>query len=287
MAQSANTLHALFAGVNAVTNPYSKLHYERSAHLVDDHFFNVDLNQLDTCYEAQWFRMFDEVRYMHFDTTLLPIADSVYVDAHDLYEGDTVPLGFLDYSFYELKDDALTTGNYFIFDTVNNLLSDKANRTSHPFKSLLSNLFNVSPLKRTAVFTNVIYALNPDFVFGDDDQNTFEGQTIKIDYGDGSGFHAYSGSLNSVIFEDIYYSCAGNKYLTIQLFDASNVLTKSCKAEILILEENRSPIPNETYNFPAFGMRVAKYGACHSENPQKSIIYVEGIDILDQLKGQN
>lgn len=79
----------------------------------------------------------------------------INANANNFYV-DTIPIGIMNFAFYGLKPDAMTTGNYFNFDTINNVLSDKYPRPSYPYTDD-NIMFMSAPLKSDAAFDFVTF----------------------------------------------------------------------------------------------------------------------------------
>jgi hypothetical protein len=104
--------------------------YDMSAHVSDDKFW-TNLSY-DTSNTDNWYRLYWEQFYMAYDTTSLSSDESIYESVLQ-YIGDTVPIGVLDISYYKFNSKALTTKDYFIFDTINDKISDIVNRPNDPY----------------------------------------------------------------------------------------------------------------------------------------------------------
>ena len=104
--------------------------YDMSAHNADSSWFVQ--NSADTNTTAIWYQVFDEMYYAAYDTNLLPKKEVINSNANNFYV-DTIPIGIMNFGFYTLKPDAMSTDTYFNFDTVNNVLSDKNPRPSFPY----------------------------------------------------------------------------------------------------------------------------------------------------------
>lgn len=285
LADASANLHTFFGGVNPLPAPDdANLMYDLSAHFIDKNYFEVDLNNLDEYNHDLWYKMYEEVRYMHWTPTQLDAVDVTFINGNNKYPANTVPLGFLDYKYYDLKSDALTTGNYFDFNLTNNTVSDKPGRTSPPFILPPSRLFAVGPMIEKAIAADVRFAIDPDFIFKDNAASTYESKTIRINYGDGSGNHFYNGNITATIFENILYPSKGEKVIEVAILNNGQVEV-ACKTKLMVLAGKALPKPDVVFNQP--GISVGKFEGCPGNGPKRSIIYVEGIDIFDRYSATN
>jgi hypothetical protein len=143
-------LRQLFSNISN-PNPSVSFFYDLSPHIVDSAYFHHYVD-LDTNNASNWFNLYKEMYYMAYDTTLYLKSDTVYQRALSKIQSDTIPLGIIDWDFNLLIPAALTTGNYFTFDTINNLLYDKPERLAPirfrpPLQALLFGKHIHSPIR--------------------------------------------------------------------------------------------------------------------------------------------
>lgn len=255
--------------------------YERSGKLSDSTFYSNHC--ADTIETSMWMQLYEEMFYAAHDTSGLLRLQEITDYGNSFYH-DTVPIAIMDLDYYYLKPDALTSGTYFIFDTINNHLSDNPNRPSTPF--LIGNIFAAAPTVTDANFSNVVFRIDPALIFKDINNSTYynDSLNLKIDFGDGSGWH----SVNPLFVNhfNITYPTNGNKHINVAIFAKnSNRPIKSSFSSFSVVRPNPAIWPD---NQPTFdGLDVGIYNSCNSDprdNPdykKKIIIYLEGIDILD------
>ncbi|MGB0176275.1 MAG: esterase/lipase family protein [Owenweeksia sp.] len=278
LGSAAYNLHYFFSGVNPVSNPYHDFLYPLSAHVVDTGFYQN--YSTDTNYAQNWYRLYEEMRYMNFDTTALDISDSVYVAANG-FGSDTVVFGFMDYDFYGLKDGALSSNTYFIFDTIADTIGDKPGRPDHPFTS--NRLFAPSPLIPSSFYSQVTFRIDEDFFFIDSWKFDWEGVTLRIDYGDGNGFHNY-GNFSNPIHEVVNYGSAGEKVLFFELVQGGSTVATG-RAKFKVANATVATPPDDFFTMP--GISVGHYEGCEESASRKAVVFVEGIDILDKYPATN
>lgn len=68
--------------------------YDMSAHLVDSTFFTQNPNKPHNA--DNWFMLYEEMQAMAYNTTTMPISDSIFAKAMR-FDGDTVPIGIMHY----------------------------------------------------------------------------------------------------------------------------------------------------------------------------------------------
>lgn len=114
----------------------------------------------------------------------------MYQRALSKIQSDTIPLGIIDWDFNLLIPAALTTGNYFTFDTINNLLYDIPGAPS-PYT--VQTTFAGSTFRETYPFTNPVFIIDPHYFFKDAHKLYTQNEGIlKIDFDDGTGWHIFT-----------------------------------------------------------------------------------------------
>ncbi|MBW6482939.1 MAG: hypothetical protein K0B10_07745, partial [Vicingaceae bacterium] len=158
---------------------------ERSAKLADSTLYQP--NNPDTIHQMQWYQVYKEMYYAAHDTLTQVPFNTVMTNANK-YETDTIPFGIMNWDFYRVIPQAINTGNYFVFDTVNNYLFDHPSPPGSPFT--VDNVFMAVPLLTEAKFLEVTYAIDPAFIFtfGYTDYEFLSPNQLQIDFGDGNGF---------------------------------------------------------------------------------------------------
>jgi hypothetical protein len=116
--------------------PLQEYLFDMTGHVTDDKFWTHV--SFDTSNTDNWYRLYWEQYYMAYDTSTLLKDEDIYESVLQ-YRGDTVQLGVLDVSYYQLVNNALTSKDYFQFDTVNDVISDLTNRPIEPYD--VKNIF--------------------------------------------------------------------------------------------------------------------------------------------------
>lgn len=270
-------LRALFVDLDKPT-PSLKFLYDMSAKISDSVFYATN-NTADTLSADMWHSIYSEMFHAAYDTTTYTIPDTVFMHAHGYYS-DTIPMGVMRYSYYKFKDEALHTGTYFDFDTINTILTEHYPSGSWPY---LSNaLFVAAPLIGSSDYTNPVFRIDPQFIFLDAAYYAFLIQnnwTLKIDFGDGLGWINFN--INTITNHQVIYADGGKKLIKAAIFNVVGTLVDFSQSRLLILGDDPLIPPDETWTFIP-GMTVGVYEGCnHIENSGRLIIYLEGFDIGD------
>lgn len=262
--------------------------YDRSAKVTHESFYtNFGVDTLDN---TVWLQLYNEMFFAAHDTTSFIKKDSIEYYSYQ-YFGDTIPIGIMDYDYYACKYEALNSGDYFIFDTINNFLYNKPNPIGNPYE--LKNIFAATPLKPIANYLNPVFTISPDFLFTDSNNefyytSTTQGQPyVRIDFGDNTGWHHFD--LTQTSFYQAQYDTNGQQVITVELYSKKkgfeNTIKKS-KSNFNILKKTIPVLPNDVWDME--GMNVGIFYGCET-NPEneKVIIYLEGWDMLDLFPGLN
>ncbi|MBN2893031.1 MAG: hypothetical protein JXL97_14275, partial [Bacteroidales bacterium] len=252
--------------------------YERAAHFLDSTQYGI--NVPDTMDTYKWFQMYKEVFSMAHDTDNFIPFYAITDDAYS-YQPDTITLGIIDLDFYRIKEVALIGQDYFLIDAVNNWLLDNPNAISSPY--LERSTFTVCPTKTTAHFKKVVFRIQPDFIFFDNNTvSDFQGSNLlQIDFGDGNGYQTISTDAENFI--TIIYSTSGEKTIKTRIFDGE-AEHKTSIARFGVENDALPPEPDDFWDMP--GMRVGIFNPC-PDNSQQKIIYLEGFDALDEIRALN
>lgn len=284
--QDANTqLRHIFKHLTYPDNDVLFL-YDRSAKVTDETFYS---NQSpDTLDKTVWLQLYDEMYYSAHDTTSFIPRDSIELRSYQFY-GDTIPIGILDYDFYACKYDAINTGDYFIFDTINNYLYNKPNPIGNPY--LLKNVFIAAPLKPVANFLNPVFRIAPDFLFTDTHNEHYYNTAlqgisfVRIDFGDNTGWHYFD--LTQTTYYQAAYQTKGKHTIKVEIISKKSGDSEPIKKSSSffdILKEKVPVTPDEVIDME--GMMIGVYKGCETDSKnEKVIIYLEGWDMLDILPG--
>lgn len=251
--------------------------YDMAAHITDSVFYQMHCP--DTSNTDTWFKVYAEMYQSAYDTTTLVHPDALFAQANR-FTGDTIPIGIMDYSFFMLKPDALTTGTYFTFDTVNTHLIDKVVRPGYPYNN--SELFIAAPLIQSSVFSNPVFTVDPEFILTDIfTQSNFSGE-LRIDFGDGQGWVVFDPTV--VTHHPVTYSGTTEAVIRVAIFRKGEPLGSST-AKILTGSTPQIP-PDKILKFP--GLTVGVYQSCNSTGYSgKTILYLSGFDLLDFIPALN
>lgn len=255
-------------------NTNIKFLYDRSVKLSDSLFYGN--NSPDTLDPMAWKQLYDEMYYAAHDT--LPFTpDSIVTAYGNSFYPDTIPFAIMDYSYYYCTYAALNTGSYFIFDTINDVLYDNPSRPGTPFS--LANIFACAPTVQGSTFSNPVFRIDPQLVFTDVTNSVYYQNNVylQIDFGDGTGFHNFNPTI--VNHYTANYTASGEVLIRTILYDArKKVAIKKSKSRFKILKSTPAKSADQIVKLD--GMDVGVYNSCGA-NPEKVIIYLEGIDLLD------
>lgn len=119
-----------------------KFLYERSAKMSDSVYYqNMCPDPTST---VIWNLLYEEMFYAAHDTSWMQSVEEVTSYQNQFY-GDTVVIGIMDYMLYHFRPGALTTGDYLIFDSVQNQFFDHPNPVETPYDRM--NIFSAAALK--------------------------------------------------------------------------------------------------------------------------------------------
>lgn len=259
---------------STITPPTSGYLYDMSVHIVDSIFFQPNCSFATNT--NNWFFQYDEMRNMAFDTTTWLRADTVFARADRKVQTDTIPMGFMDFKFHYFTAGALDTNIYFNFDTVNTILTDV---TGAPSPYVANRLYTSSPLFDRSMLLDVVFTFDPQFFFNDaaSISDFTNGAILKIDFGDGSGWHTvnYFGGLQAF---NITYPSAGAYSISTQVYIPGRTRTSYADFSVGgVATEAHTEITDVD------GLDVNVYSNGCTPNPyDKVVIYLEGIDPLNQ-----
>lgn len=272
-AEANSQLRGIFSQISYPDNNVLLL-YDRSVKMSDSTFYSN--NSPDTLNNQIWKQVYEEVYYSAHDT--LPFQTLPYIqDYSTQFYGDTIPIALMDYDFYFCKEEAINTGNYFIFDTVNNVLYDHSNPIGSPYGR--SNLFLGAAMKEFSNFANPVFRIDPNLFFKDNVNAPLyaSATSVRINFDDGSGWHYFD--LNVLTHYQANYSSEGRRIIQIELQDNTHRTIKSSKSDFMVLKSVSAVEPDEILDME--GLQVGVFNGCGNSKDGKIIIYLEGIDILD------
>lgn len=254
--------------------------YDMAAHITDSVYYQMHCP--DTANTDVWFKVYGEMYQSAYDTAAFVHPDALYWRGNS-FTGDTIPIGIMDYSFFVLKPEALTTGTYFTFDTVNTHLIDKVVRPGYPYN--MSELLIAAPLVQASVFSNPVFRIDPQFILSDMfTYGNFSGSELRIDFGDGHGWVLFDPTV--VTHHAVAYNGVTEVAIKVAIFrKKGNEPIASSTSKILTGTTPQIP-PDEILHFP--GLTVGVYNSCNSTGYSgKTILYLSGFDLLDFIPALN
>jgi hypothetical protein len=261
--------------------PTKKFLYEMSAHSTDSSWYVT--NCADTNITDLWYKVYEEMYHAAYDTSVLTTSTTIFNNANN-YSNDSIPIGIMNYSYYGLKPDAMSTNTYFNFDTVNNVLSDKIPRPSWPYTDN-NTIFMSAPLINVAQSANPVFVISPQFFYFDSENASHfaKNALLKIDFGDGTGWHNFSPTSTSYYQPNYSTTNTVTPVMRVQAVDPSTANIWGGSASRFFPGTTVSVPPDEILDIT--GLNVGIYNAC--TNTGKTVIYLEGIDPLDFIPSQN
>ena len=273
-------LRQLFGGLDLPSNP-KKFLYEMSVKVSDSSFYQ--LNCPDTNNTDVFQRVYEEIYHSAYDTTLWPYPDSLFEKGMS-FTNDTIPIGILTFSHYLLKPEAMSTGDYFIFDTVNTTLTDKYPRPGFPYNE--GSIHIAAPLVSSTHFANPVFRIDPQFIlfdsFNDPSANNLQ---LKVDFGDGNGWVSFDHTI--VTHHAVTYTTANDQIIKIRWADAEDGGNTST-SRIRNPTTTVTLPPAEVFDYP--GIHAGLYPSCNAiPNTKKgrTVIYLSGFDVMDFIPSEN
>lgn len=242
--------------------------YDMACHLIDSAYYDTTC-KLESNADV-WFYLYEEMYHAAFDTTYLPIADSI-VSHSNQYFCDTIPLGVIDWRYVHFPENILEIDldKYYICNESAGKLEGRDDDMS-----LLktAEVFMVSPLQLETRTLHPVFLLNFDFFFTDLDvtqENTFwEGE---IDFGDGNGWQPIS--ANSAI--PVHYPAAGD--YQIQVRTQQDGISKYSTSTIRVNGNDNIYIPKYSENEADIdGLREFRFDPECDVNEDKLLFVLAG-----------
>ena len=276
-----NQLRQMFGGLAKPSNNKLFL-YDMAAHVADDELFNFGSTKVVVQAE-DWFKVYEEMYHTAYDTSSMMLPDDIFKKAVS-YGLDTIPIGIMNYDYYTFKPNAINTNDYFDFDTINDVISDKYPRpTPYPFDE--RKMFVGGLLNPNCKFTNPVFRIDPEFILFDNfNASNFNNSSclIKIDFGDGTGWHTFNPSIVSH-YQAQYAPDEQGIEIKIAIYDIEGTAKCQSHARLSPTFPNPAPLPPELLTPP--GLNVGWYYNCQNNNNIKgrTIIYLKGFDPMDQI----
>lgn len=258
-------------------NPDVRFLYDMSAKVTDSIYYtNISY---DTSNVDNWFNIYSEMYYAAYDTTMFLPVDMLFQNSFSEVQAGLIPIGIIDWNYNKLKMDALSTDNYFIFDTINNLIYDKSPRDSSPY--LVDTLFTASPLVREVPFANVNFKISLEFLFTD--PTTLWGpddRKLEIDFDDGNGWIDFN--INFSTIHQVIYPSSGLKRIKTRVLDmqTSQMICHSTAVMNVLSDQITVPPDDVITGIPDLDIGIYDNN-CNPNAMKKYVVYLEGFDILN------
>lgn len=275
-------IRELLSKVNFPLN-HNPFFYDFVEHCTDEKWM-VSINDVDTNNFANWYTIYDEMKYSAHDTSLLPNTLTMLRKAESISRLNEVPIGLLSVDMDMFKTDVFTNqGVYFNWD--DDYVYDVMNRPNTPYE--FKGVFIGSVLNHSSYFRDVKFRICPDLIFHDSKYRFLNGsvslEKLFIDFGDGNGWIPFDDKVNQTY--DVSYSSAGTFEIKFGYFicdpfpNCSSDPIRVSKSFITVLNDIPLEAPNATYDdIP--GITYGIYDACNP-NIKKKIIFLEGFDMYN------
>ncbi|MFK7971456.1 MAG: hypothetical protein AB8F95_13890 [Bacteroidia bacterium] len=280
-------LRSLFGNL-AKPAPAKLFNWDMAVHMVDSSLF-VPANTVDTLNIDRWSQMYTEMRNSAYDTTAWQPFDDV-LNSSLQYRGDTINILTMFWDYYRFKPNALNTNTYFNFDTINNILTDKFPRPGYPYDEY--TVFAASPNRYKTRFQSTTFRIGTDNLFFDNFHPLIasnpQNYTMKANFHDGSGWHNVTLGIDN--YFHVIFPSAGEYPIEIVVESKRRrgIIAKSVsRITAPKLRAGVNDIPDSQLSL--FGMELNVYEPCSSQSPQheKTLIYVEGLDVMDFIPSMN
>lgn len=236
VAAANDQLRALFSGLDKPTIHPNAL-YEMGVHVVDSTYYGTNIP--DTLIYDTWNKIYEEIRWCTYDTAQMLRHDSIHLRTLK-WNKDTVVMALLGYDYYTFLDSALTTNTYFDFDTVNNILIDKYPRPGYPYAT--NKIFAASPTDYYLAYKDITFRIDSSFHFFDQWNYLEDSDTLKMNFGDGSGWHKVDKyTVNHV---SISYPSNGKYTVTTNVINLFGQVYRTSQSVVIIEAESTTDGPD-------------------------------------------
>jgi hypothetical protein len=273
--------------------------FERAVRITPESFFSG--NNPDTLDADTWFQIYDEMRNMHIDTTLLPNLGTAKAKGFS-YFPDTVPFAVRSHYYGKLVDAALEMtfpNSYFNIDTVDNSLIPIPGGLN--YNDPCNYIFAGSPTLKIVNSTDVIFKIDSALFFTDGMafcQSGFGGSPFykyRVNFGDGLGFRNINNSLKLNEFFNVSYPSNGTKTITFQYGTYANT---NGTGSFTVIYQSKSRLTVSTAVIGGLTVNLQAYheqtpglvvgwapGCLNSEYPmqRKAVICIEGFDPMEHV----
>jgi len=246
-----------------------------AVHVVDSNFY--DDNCADTIDYDVWNKIYEELRWAAYDTSIMLRHDTVHLRTL-AFNKDTSVMNLLGYNYYTFIDTSLTTNTYFDFDTINDVLTDKYPRPGYPYNE--NKVFASTPSDLYLPYQAMTFRVDPNFFYFDQWNQIGEYDTLKINFGDGSGWHTFDHT--TVSHQSVTYPTTGEYYINTVVVKFQGGISRSSLARVIVAAEPSVSGPDSLIAGIPW-IQAGIYNPCEeSGGPlDKTIIYLEGFDAGD------
>lgn len=233
ISQTNDELRYIFGQLSYSTN----FLYDMAAHTVEEGYFSTNCS-MPTNYSI-WYRTYQEM-YNCAKNQNLMLSPSQVVDIAHSYESDTVVIGIMDYKYNKLSS---SYSNYFILDSNHQRFLNNYSNPYYENAFIENEIFMVAPTIKASHGLNPIFCLK-DIIFFDYiayDQFYSDNYHLKIDFGDGLGFHVINlQNNNSPIYIQAEYLEKGEYTMTTlacKVVSGDTICEKQSISKIYISDE--------------------------------------------------
>jgi hypothetical protein len=275
--------------------------FDLSAHTSNDTFYTI--RSFDTSNTTNWYNIYNEMYYSAYNLGFIP--DVMQVDSQaqvivnkeeiipnlGTYHTSKIPLGLMDFEYNSIRPDAFDTLNQGVWYFWNNdTIWDNPLRLTEPFELNLETpsrgtckeIFAFSPLHESSFFRNVTFTIDPSkFFFYNSlySLNTLSHPSphlFEINFDDGFGWRVIDPYTYSEI--QITYPIAGVYHPKARVSYDGQLIKHSLSTFTIETDQLRR-LPDFVKSLPFLNIGV--YKGCSNDTLLKPIIYLEGIDPLE------
>lgn len=278
-------LRDIFSGL---VNPYPSVNYfyELSAHVIDSAYFDVRCSLPTSC--NLWYYAYKELMWCAYDTTWMEPDIDVYKRANNIGT-DTVFIGIIDVKYLTLDSKAISSGEYFYADTINNILYSQQVDQRPAYH--MGEMFMSSPIVTSSNTRQPTFAIDPSFFFIDNAlyDSLRLGYSCYINFDDSLGNQLID--MNNASYFHVVYSTGGIKTIKTYIVDnQSGDTIKSSISEFLIgdmpLDEELEYVDRSS---EFHGLYVYEFGPNCSNgmlNPEKYVFILSGYNAKSFLRNR-
>lgn len=285
-------LRSLFGNLRKSTNPapHAPFLWDLSTHITDEKYYTP--LSYDTSNYLNWFMLYSEMYQSAYSKTYITDDSTLYsMSQAEINSTEVIPIGVIDMEYNEFNPNALDSfynGVYFGWnnDTIWDILGApspyRMNSKSTPDE--LFSIFAASPLAENSYFKDVTFSVDPSkYVFYNSslyNRNVLTHPTphlFEIDFGDGMGYRAVNPFMTTSI--NVTYPTMGTKFIKVKV-SVDGITIKFSISAFEILSDQTRIMPDQVIT-TVEGLNVGVFLACGHTAMEKPVIYLEGIDPLE------